>query len=259
MVLFEADRGAVFLRQPDGSVDRARSAAACRRATSAHVRDFPARLAAGRGRRRRAGRCSPSTTATTRAAEDVRAAVVQEGFDTICTAPLLRRRRAARPAQRLPRPAAPLVRRRPRDDGRPRGPGERRDPRRPGLRADGDLGRPAPVDPAARRAAEPPVRRPRDRHGHRHRAPPAHRLPQRPRLPAGRRPTSSRSRCRARSASTSTRPRTSSASRSARASPAGWPSTASPRTSATRPSDPRGRHHPGHRGPTSTSRCCSRR
>jgi hypothetical protein len=35
-----------------------------------------------------AGRCSPVATARTPRGEDVRAAVVQEGYDTICTAPL---------------------------------------------------------------------------------------------------------------------------------------------------------------------------
>ena len=40
-----------------------------------------------------------------------------------------------------------------------RDPGERRDPGRPELPADGDLDRPAPVDPAARRAAQPPHER----------------------------------------------------------------------------------------------------
>ena len=62
-----------------------------------------------------------------------------------------RRHAPARPAQRLPRPAAPLDGRRARHDRRAGDPGERRHPGRPGLRADGDLGRPAPVDPAARR------------------------------------------------------------------------------------------------------------
>jgi diguanylate cyclase (GGDEF)-like protein/excisionase family DNA binding protein len=86
MVLFEADRGAVFLRRPDGTI-----APEVSRGLSAgylqSVRDFPARSL-------------PSVAAATRKpmfamgyvrdgrAADVRAAVVQEGYDTIATAPL---------------------------------------------------------------------------------------------------------------------------------------------------------------------------
>ena len=119
----------------------------------------------------------------------VRAAVVQEGFDTICTAPLFDGPDDPRPAQRLPRCAARMDRRRAGDDGRARDPGVGRHQERPELRADGDLGSPAPVDPAAGRAAVAADERPRDRAGDRDRAAPAHRLPQRPRLPPrGRRP-----------------------------------------------------------------------
>ncbi len=124
----------------------------------------------------------------------VRAAVVQEGFDTICTAPLFDGASLLGLLNVYHDQPHPWIGRRPRDHGRPGDPGQRRDPGRPGLRAHGDLGRPAAVDPAARDAAEPPVRRPGDRHGHRDRAPPAHRLPQRPGLPAGRRRPRSRSR-----------------------------------------------------------------
>jgi diguanylate cyclase (GGDEF)-like protein len=86
MVLFEADRGAVFLRRPDGGI-----VAEVSRNLSpefiASVREFP----------------TPSLPASAVAARrplfatgyrndprgaGVRAAVVQEGFDTICTAPL---------------------------------------------------------------------------------------------------------------------------------------------------------------------------
>ena len=86
MVLFEADRGAVFMRRPDGAavaeVSRGLSAAYLQ-----SVRDFPARslpsLAVAARRPMFAGgyRDDPR-------GEDVRAAVVQEGYDTICTAPL---------------------------------------------------------------------------------------------------------------------------------------------------------------------------
>ena len=87
MVLFEGDRGAVFLQHQDGN-----AVAEVSRGLSA------AYLASGRGNP------TPSLSAAAVAAhkplfavgyrddpraEDVRAAVVQEGFDTICTAPLL--------------------------------------------------------------------------------------------------------------------------------------------------------------------------
>jgi diguanylate cyclase (GGDEF)-like protein/excisionase family DNA binding protein len=86
MVLFNGDRAAVFLRGPDG-----RATAEVARGLSATylgaVVDFPARSL-------------PALAAATRQplfatgyrddprAGDVRAAVVQEGFDTLCTAPL---------------------------------------------------------------------------------------------------------------------------------------------------------------------------
>jgi diguanylate cyclase (GGDEF)-like protein/excisionase family DNA binding protein len=86
MVLFEADRGAVFLRHRDGTavaeVSRGLSPAYLQ-----SVRDFPVRslpsLAVAARRPLFAGgyRSDPR-------GEDVRAAVIQEGYDTICTAPL---------------------------------------------------------------------------------------------------------------------------------------------------------------------------
>ncbi|HEX5013610.1 MAG TPA: GAF domain-containing protein [Candidatus Limnocylindrales bacterium] len=86
MVLFEADRGAVFLGTPGGgavpSVSRGLSQAYLQ-----SVKEFPARslpsLAVAARRPMFAGgyRDDPR-------GEGVRAAVVQEGYDTICTAPL---------------------------------------------------------------------------------------------------------------------------------------------------------------------------
>jgi diguanylate cyclase (GGDEF)-like protein/excisionase family DNA binding protein len=87
MVLFEGDRAAVFLRQPDG-----RAVAEVSRGLSAAyisaVREFPERslpsvaIAERRPMFATGYRDDPRGT-------DVRAAVVQEGFDTLCTAPLL--------------------------------------------------------------------------------------------------------------------------------------------------------------------------
>jgi diguanylate cyclase (GGDEF)-like protein/excisionase family DNA binding protein len=87
MVLFEADRGAVFLQRGDGQ-----AVAEVSRGLSTEyldsVREFPARslpsaaVAAGRPLFSVAYRDDPR-------GEGVRAAVVQEGFDTLCTAPLL--------------------------------------------------------------------------------------------------------------------------------------------------------------------------
>ena len=87
MVLFEADRGAVFLKRPDGN-----NVAEVSRGLSAgylnNVRDLPARS------------LSSAATAARRPTfavdyanhplgEGLRAAIVQEGYDTICVAPLL--------------------------------------------------------------------------------------------------------------------------------------------------------------------------
>ena len=98
------------------------------------------------------------------------------------------RRRPRDPRDALPRPrsAASLAPGRPRQR---RGPRRRRRDRRPlgaDVRADGDLGGAAPVDPAARVAAVRADRGPRDRPRDRDRAAAADRLPQRPRLPGPR-------------------------------------------------------------------------
>jgi diguanylate cyclase (GGDEF)-like protein/excisionase family DNA binding protein len=87
MVLFGGDRAAVFLRRADG-----RTVAEVSRGLSPgylqSVREFPARslpalaVVARRPMFARAYRSDPR-------GGDVRAAVVQEGYDTICTAPLL--------------------------------------------------------------------------------------------------------------------------------------------------------------------------
>jgi len=87
MVLFDGDRGAVFLRHPNGSavaeVTKGLSAAYLQ-----SVRDFPARslpaMAVAARRPLFAGGYRDDPRGL-----DVRAAVVQEGYDTICTAPLL--------------------------------------------------------------------------------------------------------------------------------------------------------------------------
>jgi GAF domain-containing protein len=86
MVLFEADRGAVFLRHPDGSavpeVSRGLSQAYLQSVKEFPVRSLPSLAIAAR-RPLFAGGYSEDPRG-----EDVRAAVVQEGYDTICTAPL---------------------------------------------------------------------------------------------------------------------------------------------------------------------------
>ena len=86
MVLFEADRGAVFLRQPNGEavagVSRGLSQAYLQSVRGFPVRSLPSLAIAAR-RPLFAGGYSDDPRG-----EDVRAAVVQEGYDTICTAPL---------------------------------------------------------------------------------------------------------------------------------------------------------------------------
>jgi diguanylate cyclase (GGDEF)-like protein/excisionase family DNA binding protein len=86
MVLFEADRGAVFLRYPNGSAV-AEVSRGLSQAYIQSVREFPVRslpsLAIAARRPLFAGGYSEDPRG-----EDVRAAVVQEGYDTICTAPL---------------------------------------------------------------------------------------------------------------------------------------------------------------------------
>ncbi|HSL33279.1 MAG TPA: GAF domain-containing protein [Candidatus Limnocylindrales bacterium] len=87
MVLFDGDRGAVYLRHPNGTVT-AEVTRGLSQSYQQAVRSFPARslpslaVAAGRPMFARAYRDDPRGA-------DVRASVVQEGYDTICTAPLL--------------------------------------------------------------------------------------------------------------------------------------------------------------------------
>jgi diguanylate cyclase (GGDEF)-like protein/excisionase family DNA binding protein len=87
MVLFEGDRGAVFLLQPDG-----RAVAEVSRGLStgylSAVREFPERSLPTAAIEARKPLFATRYRDDPRG-PDVRAAVVQEGFDTICTAPLL--------------------------------------------------------------------------------------------------------------------------------------------------------------------------
>ncbi len=86
MVLFNGDRAAVFLRTPDG-----RANAEVSRGLSARylesVHDFPTRSLPAIAAAARRPLYATNYRNDPRAA-DVRATVVQEGFDTICTAPL---------------------------------------------------------------------------------------------------------------------------------------------------------------------------
>ena len=99
------------------ATSRPRSAAACRRRTSRSVRDFPAASLPAAAVAARQPLFAVDYRDDPRG-EDVRAAVVQEGFDTLCTAPLMDGTHAPRAAQRLPRPPAPLDGRRARHDRR---------------------------------------------------------------------------------------------------------------------------------------------
>jgi len=87
MVLFEGDRAAVFLRRPDGQ-----TVAEVSRGLSASylgsVRDLPPRSLPAAAVDARRPMFATHYRDDPRG-QDVRAAVVQEGFDTICTAPLL--------------------------------------------------------------------------------------------------------------------------------------------------------------------------
>jgi diguanylate cyclase (GGDEF)-like protein/excisionase family DNA binding protein len=86
MVLFEADRAAVFMRQPDGSV----TAGVSRGLSAAYlqaVRGFPAPSLPAEAVAERRPLFALDYGHDPRGSA-VRAAVVQEGFDTICTAPL---------------------------------------------------------------------------------------------------------------------------------------------------------------------------
>jgi diguanylate cyclase (GGDEF)-like protein len=87
MVLFEADRAAVFLRQADGSVVAEVSRGLSTTFINA-VRDFPVRSLPSVAIAERRPLFAVDYRNDPRAA-DVRAAVIQEGFDTICTAPLV--------------------------------------------------------------------------------------------------------------------------------------------------------------------------
>ena len=86
MVLFEADRGAVFLQRPDGSavaeVSRGLSASYI-----ASVREFPQMSLPALAVAARHPMFAIDYRNDPRG-QGVRAAVVQEGFDTICTAPM---------------------------------------------------------------------------------------------------------------------------------------------------------------------------
>jgi diguanylate cyclase (GGDEF)-like protein len=87
MVLFEGDRAAVFLQHADGhiSAEVTRNLSA---AFVASVRDFPERSLPSAA----VAALQPLFAVDYRndpRGEDVRAAVVQEGFDTLCTAPLM--------------------------------------------------------------------------------------------------------------------------------------------------------------------------
>jgi diguanylate cyclase (GGDEF)-like protein len=86
MVLFNGDRAAVFMRGPDGrataEVSRGLSVRYLQSVVDFPVRSLPSLAAAARRPLYSTGyRNDPRAT-------DVRATVVQEGFDTICTAPL---------------------------------------------------------------------------------------------------------------------------------------------------------------------------
>lgn len=87
MVLFDGDRAAVFLQRPDGQITAEVSRGLSAEYLSS-VREFPARslpaaaVAAGRPLFSVGYRDDPRGA-------DMRAAVVQEGFDTLCTAPLI--------------------------------------------------------------------------------------------------------------------------------------------------------------------------
>ena len=184
MVLFEADRAAVFLRRPDGDdtaeVSRGLSAGFLNAMRSVRARTLPNAAVVARRPLFSVGyRDDPR-------GGDLRAAVVQEGFDTACAAPLMdgpellgilgvyheRPTRGSRMSwTRSPR-------------WRPRRASRSGPPRTIPAR---DMGGTAPVHPGARCAPESPDEREGDRQRDRHGAPRAHRLPQRPCIPARRR------------------------------------------------------------------------
>ena len=87
MVLFEGDGAAVLLRRPDGQI----SAEVSRGLSTEYlnsVRDFPSRSLPAAAIAERRPLFSVGYRDDPRGA-DMRAAVVQEGFDTVCTAPLI--------------------------------------------------------------------------------------------------------------------------------------------------------------------------
>ena len=86
-VLFQADRAAVFLRGPDGLVRPAVSRGLST-AYLAAVRDFPVPSLPGLAVAARRPMFATGYAEDPRGSA-VRAAVIQEGFDTLCTAPLL--------------------------------------------------------------------------------------------------------------------------------------------------------------------------
>jgi diguanylate cyclase (GGDEF)-like protein/excisionase family DNA binding protein len=87
MVLFNGDRAAVFLRGPDGRTTAEVSRGLSQRYLQSVV-DFPSRSLPALAAAARRPMSAVHYRDDPRAA-DVRASVVQEGFDTICTAPLL--------------------------------------------------------------------------------------------------------------------------------------------------------------------------
>jgi diguanylate cyclase (GGDEF)-like protein/excisionase family DNA binding protein len=87
MVLFDGDRAAVFLRKADGKVTAEVTRGLSAEYTSA-VRDFPERSLPSAAIAARRPLYSTNYRDDPRGA-GIRAAVVQEGYDTICTAPLL--------------------------------------------------------------------------------------------------------------------------------------------------------------------------
>jgi diguanylate cyclase (GGDEF)-like protein len=86
MVLFDADRGAVYLRHPSGTVS-AEVTRGLSQSFVQSVRHFPVRSLPTLAAAARRPMFAVNYGDDPRGA-DVRAAVVQEGFDTICTAPL---------------------------------------------------------------------------------------------------------------------------------------------------------------------------
>ena len=87
MVLFEGDRAAVFMQQPDGGVI-AEVVRGLSTGYIASVRDFPAPSLPAEAVAARQPLFSVAYRDDPRG-QGVRAAVIQEGFDTICAAPLL--------------------------------------------------------------------------------------------------------------------------------------------------------------------------